>query len=138
VTVGATAAGFVYLYDNGNNVAEVFVPTSGDAGVALPDAGDGGLPGFLFTGGVQAIEAHAINDDTGGIGGVGVVLLYSNGLSFAYVDANGATHLGPSSVIAHTYALGDQINITNFGGSFGVSLYSAATQSTQLAASGCQ
>jgi hypothetical protein len=58
---------------------------------------------------------------------VGVALLYATGLSFAYVDANGATHVGPLSVIPHTYAAGDQIYITNFGGSFGLSLYSAAT-----------
>jgi hypothetical protein len=83
------------------------------------------------------MNGHAINDDTGGIGGVGVALLYTNGVSFAYIDADGATHFGPSSILAHTYAAGDQVNMTNFGGSFGLSLYSAATQSTQIAASGC-
>ena len=135
VTVGATAQGFVYLYDNGSSVAEAFVPTSADAGAVVSDAG---LSGFTFTGAIGAYEAHAINDDTGGLGGVGVALLYSNGLSFAYVNADGVAHVGPLSVIAHTYAAYDQVNITNFGGSFGLSLYSAATQSTQMAASGCQ
>jgi hypothetical protein len=137
-TVAATAQGFVYLYDTGSAVAEAFVPTSGDAGVVLPDAGDAGLSGFTFTGAIRAIDAHAISDDTGGAGGIGAALLYPNGLSFAYVNADGATHVGPLSVISHTYAVGDQFNITNFGGSFGVSLYSAASQSTQMAASGCQ
>jgi hypothetical protein len=135
VTVGATAQGFVYLYDNGSSVGEAFVPTSGDAGAIVPDAG---LGGFTFTGAIGAYEAHAINDDTGGLGGVGVALLYANGLSFAYVNADGVAHVGPLSVIPHTYAGYDQINITNFGGSFGLSLYSAASQSTQMAASGCQ
>jgi hypothetical protein len=157
VTVAATAEGFVYIYDvpsnavvSPNTVEEVFVRTSGDAGVALPDAGDAGVQtgvnpptmGYNFTGfkftGVTANNGHAISDDTGGAGGVGVALLYSTGLSFAYVNANGMTHVGPISVIAHTYAADDQINITNFGGSFGLSLYSAASQSTQMAASGCQ
>jgi hypothetical protein len=41
------------------------------------------------------------------------------------------------SVIANTYAADDEINITNFEGSFAVSLYSSASQSTQVAASGC-
>jgi hypothetical protein len=160
VTVAATAEGFVYIYDvpsnsnpansTPNSVLEVFVPTSGDAGVVLPDAGDAGVQtgvnpptmGYDFTGfkftGVTANNGHAISDDTGGAGGVGVALLYSTGLSFAYVNANGTTHVGPTSVIPHTYAADDLINITNFGGSFGLSLYSAASQSTQMAGSGCQ
>jgi hypothetical protein len=137
VTAGATANGFVYIYDNGSGVAEVFVPTSADAGIVLPDGGPTALSGFNFTGAIHAMNGHAINDDTGGIGGVGVALLYTNGVSFAYIDADGATHFGPSSILAHTYAAGDQVNMTNFGGSFGLSLYSAATQSTQIAASGC-
>jgi hypothetical protein len=137
-TVAATAEGFAYFYDNGNSVAEVFLQTSGDGGVLLPDAGDAGLPGFTFTSSTGANDGHAINDDTGGLGGVGVALLYPNALSFAYVKADGKTHVGPSSIIPHTYAAGDQINITNFGGSFGLSLYSTASHSTQMAASGCQ
>jgi hypothetical protein len=136
VTVGATAEGFVCVYDNGGlGVAGAFVPTSADAGAVISDAG---FSGFSFTGSMQAKDAHAINDDTGGPGGVGVALLYANGLSFAYVNADGVTHVGPTSVIAHTYAAYDQLNISNFKGSFGLSLYSAASQSTQMAASGCQ
>ena len=137
VTVAASTEGFVYIYDgNGNAPSEAFVPTSGDAGVVLPDAGYAGLAGFTFAGGA-AIDVHAIGDDTGGIGGVGAAMLYSTGLSFAYVNADGTTHVGPSSVLPNTYAAGDQINIMNFGGSFGLSLYSAAMHSTQMAASGC-
>ena len=109
-----------------------------DAGVVASDASDAGFAGFTFAGGLQAIDAHALNDDTGGHGGVGVALLFPTGLSFAYVDADGLTHTGPLSVIPQTYKAGDQVNITNFGGSFGVSLYSAASHSTQMAASGCQ
>jgi hypothetical protein len=136
VTVAATPEGFVCVYDNGGSgVAEAFVPTSADAGAILSDAG---LSGFSFTGSMQAKNGHAINDYTGGPGGVGVALLYPNGLSFAYVSSDGVTHVGPTSVIAHTYAAYDQINITNFKGSFGLSLYSAASRSTQMAASGCQ
>ena len=84
------------------------------------------------------VHGHAISDATGGPGGAGVALLYSNGLSFMYVNTDGTTHLGPSSVFAHTFADGDVMNIMNFNGSFGVSLYSAASHSTQTAASGCQ
>jgi hypothetical protein len=138
VTVAASAQGFIYIYDNASAVSEVFLPTSGDAGVLLPpDGGDAGLAGFTFTGAVHAYDAHAINDDTGGPGGVGVALLYATEVSFAYINADGLTHLGPSSVLPHTYVDGDLMNITNFDGSFGVSLYSATDHSTQLAASGC-
>ena len=132
-TVAATAQGFVYLVDQGG-VLERFIPTLG-ASVALPDNDAAAVAGFTFAGGVRAWNGHAISDDTGGLGGVGVALLYPDGLSLAYVSADGTTHSGPLSVIAHTYVNGDQINITNFGGSFGLSLYSAASQSTQMAAS---
>jgi hypothetical protein len=135
-TVAAVADGLVYLYSNGNAVSERFVAISGDAGAASLDASDAGLSGFTFAG-IGALDVHAISDDVSGPGGVGAAMLYPDGLSFSYVDADGATHVGPSSVIAHTYAPGDVFNISNFRGSFVVSLYSAATQSTQVAASGC-
>jgi len=113
------------------------VPTSADAGAILPeDGGASALGGFTF-GGVGAFDAHAINDDSSGPGGVGVALLYPTGASFGYINADGMAHVGPLSVIAHTYAPGDELNIANFGGSFSLSLYSVQTQSTQIAASGC-
>jgi hypothetical protein len=110
-----------------------------DAGATagIVDGGDASTYStFSFPGAIHAIEGRALSDYAG-VGGVGVATLYANGLSFAYVNADGMTHIAPSSVIAHTYAGGDQINISTFGGSFGVSLYSTATQSTQMAASGC-
>jgi hypothetical protein len=138
VTLGATAQGMVYLYDDVTNVSGVLVPTSADAGATagIVDGGDT-YASFTFPGAIHAIEGRALSDYAG-VGGVGVALLYANGLSFAYVNSDGITHLAPSSVIAHTYGAGDQMNITTFGGSFGLSLYSATAQSTQMAASGCQ
>lgn len=138
VTVGATAQGLVYVYDGVTSVGEALVPTSAGGGPSAPPGdGDAGYAGFTFPGAIRAIEGRALDDDTGGPGGVGVALLYANGASFAYVDADGLSHVPPSSVIAHTYVAGDQINITNFAGSFGLSLYSSAAHSTQMAASGC-
>jgi hypothetical protein len=140
VTIGATAQGMVYLYDDVTNVGGLFVPTSSDAGATagIVDGGDASsYAGFSFPGAIHAIEGRALSDYAG-VGGVGVTLLYADGVSFAYVNAGGVTYSAPSSVIAHTYAAGDQVNITTFGGSFGVSLYSSAAQSTQMAASGCQ
>jgi hypothetical protein len=139
-TIGATKQGIVYLYDDVTGVNEVWVPTSADAGptAGIVDGGDASsYTGFSVPGAIRAIDGRALSDDTGGAGGVGVALLYANGLSFAYVNSDGVSHVAPSSVIAHTYAGGDQINISNFGGSFGVSIYGGATHSTQMAASGC-
>jgi hypothetical protein len=143
VTVAGTAQGFVYFYDNLGppGVIEAFAATSGDAGVIEPssDGGDGGaFPGFSFTGAVRANAARAIGDDTGGVGGVGVGLLYSNSVSFAYVNPDGAGHQGPNTVFAHAYASGDKVSMTNFNGSFVVSLYDSAAHLTRVAASGCK
>ena len=141
LTVGGTAAGFVSFFNEAGTTYEVFVPTSGDGGVVggVPDAGavDGGgsaFAGFSYTS--TATAAHAISDDTGGAGGVGTVLLEANGASFLYVTADGTKHLAPSTVISA--AGGTQVAITNYHGSFGVSLYQAGTHGTQMVASGCQ
>jgi hypothetical protein len=141
-TAGGTPAGLVALYDQ-SGIAGTFVPVSADGGVSatqpIPaDSGlDGALPGFHFAGAKVANTARALNDDVGGQQGVGVAILYNDGVAFAYVNADGLTHVGPNDVFAHTYANTDFVNITNYGGSFGVSLYASATHATQMAASGC-
>ena len=137
LTVAGTSAGFVTFYDQAG-VAETLVPVDSSGNVAAATGADAGvLPGFHFTGTKTAEYGRAINDDVGGVGGVGLALLFDEGVSFAYVEADGLKHEGPSSMIPHSYASGDQMNITNFAGSFGVSLYSAAAHSTQMAATGC-
>ncbi|HEV3193110.1 MAG TPA: hypothetical protein VGY54_21530, partial [Polyangiaceae bacterium] len=132
-TVGGTATGFVNLFDNGGAVYAVFVPTSGDAG-ATGDAGDAGFPGFSFAS--TATTAHAISDDTGGTGGVGAVLLESSGATFLYVKSDGTSHILNSTVL--NSATGAQVAITNYHGSFAVSLYDGTKHATQVIASGCQ
>ncbi len=138
ITAGGTAAGFVVFYSQGG-VQETFIPVGADGSVAATQAVDAGaLSGFHFAGSKAAVSGRALNDDVGGIGGVGVAILYQDGVAFAYVNPDGITHVGPTSVLAQTYASGDYVNISNFGGSFGVSLYSKQNHSTQLAGSGCQ
>jgi hypothetical protein len=143
VAVGGTSNGFVYFYDNAqtNTVSEAFVPISADGGVVggfSDGGGDGGFPGFSFPGAMRASAARAIADGPGGSGGVGIALLYQNGVSFAYVNADGVTHVGPSSLFVHDLAGSDEVSLTNVAGSFVVSLYDSAAQSTQVVASGCQ
>jgi hypothetical protein len=144
VTSGGTSAGFLAFYDQGG-IAATLVPVSPDGVVGAPGGLDGGaLPGFHFTGTKQAVYARAINDDVGGAGGVGLAILYNDGLAFAYVSADGLTHVGPASVISHAYdgagagGTPDYISISNFAGSFAISLFSHSEKKTFLVASSCQ
>jgi hypothetical protein len=134
IAVAGTSAGLLAFLDDAGTAA-VLVPVASDGSVPVTSNADAGaLPGFRFPGTKSAVSGRALNDDVGGVGGVGLALLYNDGASFAYVLADGSTHLGPGSVISHAYTSGDTIEITNFGGSFGVSLYSAQSHSTQMAA----
>jgi hypothetical protein len=141
ITAGGTPQGFVAFYAD-NGVDETFVPATADGGVSAAFPSDGGDAGALstvhFSGNKPAVYAHALNDDVGGANGVGVALLFQDGVSFAYVNSDGLTYVGPDSVLPHAYTAGDFLNISNYGGSFGLSVYSSATQSTQVVASGCQ
>jgi hypothetical protein len=145
-TIGGTSAGFVYLYDvqTGGGVGELLLPMNADGGIPLAQGSDAGLPGFKFPGTKAAVVALAASDDGGGAGGVGVAILYQDNVSFAYVNADGTTHVGPSTVFSHAYTAGngwiagDYIQVNNAGGSFGVSQFNSASHSVQAAATGCQ
>jgi len=141
VAATGTPQGFIAFYDNRAGVAELFLPTSPDAGVLSPPNSDGGdagsYAGFTFSGNAVANTARAISDDTGGAGGAGVAVLFPDGASFAYVNADGLTHTGLGTVISNTYAAGDMVTLSNFRGSFVVSLHSTASTSTRAVASGC-
>jgi hypothetical protein len=149
LTVGGTTMGFASFFHQAGTAYGVFVPTSDngvvavDAGVgadAGDDAGDGGTaPAPAFTGfsfPSTAVTAHAISDDTGGQGGVGVVLLEGNGASFLYVTADGSHHVAAGTEISS--ASGSQVAITNYRGSFSISLHDNAKHSTQASVSGCK
>jgi hypothetical protein len=144
IAAGGTGAGFVTFYDlySQGGIGETFVPVAADGTVALAQGLDGGATqGFQFPGTKTAVYARALNDDNGGAGGVGLAILYNDGVAFAYVNADGLSHVGPASIIAHTYVggdLGDYLNIANFAGSFAVSLFSKTAHSTQVVASSCQ
>lgn len=71
----------------------------------------------------------------GGAGGMGAVFLEQNGASFLYVKSDGATRLSTGTVISSSS--GGQVAISNYHGSFAVSLYETATHSTQVVASEC-
>ncbi len=140
MSVGGTAAGFVSICADGATVHEFFSPISGDAGV-VGGPGDplldgGTFPGFTFASTAQG--GRTISEDPSGAGGVGVALLERSGVSFLYINGDGVTHVGPTTVFSHAYAAADQIALTSTGGSFGVSLFDSAGHSTMMAASGCR
>ena len=139
--VGGTTGGFLCLYNGGATVFGTFVPTTG-SGNALADAGapaDGGDAGAAslatFSFPSNAGVGQAISDDTGGAGGMGAVLLESNGANFVYVTADGSKHFVVGTVL--TSANGAEVAIANYHGSFTVSLYDRVVHSTQMIASGC-
>jgi hypothetical protein len=143
VSTGGTTNGLVALFNiNGSTVNGAFVPTSGatsvltDAGTTV-DAGDAGIAGRFtdFSIVSNATSAKMVSDDTGGLGGVGAVLLESNGADFIYVTANGSKRLASGTVISSANTA--EVGLSNYLGSFAISLYDSATHATQVAASGC-
>jgi hypothetical protein len=148
ITVAGTSSGFVTFFTSGGDTGyEIFAPTSGDGGVPgtpvpVVDGGEAGLTAptgsssFSFPS--TASFAHAINDDTGGAGGVGVVLLDVDGADFFYVNADGVQHQVIDGLISA--AAGSQVSITNYHGSFGISLFpsSPTDNSTQIVGSTCK
>ena len=102
-----------------------------DAGA--PDAGLPPLKKFSFTS--TATTGKMINDDAGGAGGVAAVLLQNDGAAFVYVTADGSKAQDQGTVISA--AGGIQADISNFQGSFVVSLYNGTTHAAQATVSSC-
>jgi hypothetical protein len=67
---------------------------------------------------------------------VGAALLEPNGANFVFVTADGAKHSVTGTVL--TSANSAQVAISNYRGSFAVSLYDRVLHSTQVTSSGCQ
>ncbi|HZL17957.1 MAG TPA: hypothetical protein VFG23_09450, partial [Polyangia bacterium] len=128
---------------NNATVNGAFVPTSGatsvltDGGADVDAGGDAGIAGRFtdFSIVSNASSGKMVSDDTGGLGGVGAVLQEPNGASFIYVLANGSKRLASGTVISSAH--GAEIGLSNYLGSFAVSLYDSTTHATQVVASGC-
>ncbi len=143
VAVGGTAQGFVYFYEDTSTspgVVEAFLPTSlADAGFGgTPDGGDAStLKSFTFTGDLPASYGVAASDGPGGAGGVGIGLVYQSEVEFAYVAADGSLAAPAGQVFSYAMGTEGTFYVSNFGGSFVVSLYDTSTHTTQAAVSGC-
>jgi hypothetical protein len=135
VQAAGTAAGFVTLYESGGFADEVFVPAANGV-VSPPTPADGGDAG-MFTGFSVATTAsyvQMISDDPAASGGVGAALLETDGATFLYVSPDGSKH---NVVTAVSSPKGTWVAITNYHGSFSVSLHEATTHTTKMVASGC-
>ena len=137
VSCAGTTSGFVAMFTSGGSVSGAFVPLTGmnsvisDAGI--PDAGLPPLKTFSFTS--TATTGKMINDDSGGGGGAAAVLLQNDGAAFVYVSADGSKAQDQGTVISA--AGGIQADISNFQGSFVVSLYNGTTHAAQATVSSC-
>jgi hypothetical protein len=142
VAVGGTTKGFVGMFTIPSAVAVTFVPLSGPGAVIVDggalDAGDGGLPPLkMFSFSSTAGTGKVISDDTGGAGGVGAVLLESDGASFVYVISDASKPPNTEGTVLSS-SNGTQAGISNYRGSFVVSLYSGPSHSAQATVSSCQ
>jgi hypothetical protein len=139
--VGGTTQGFVSLFIISGGVGGSFVPLTG-AGDVIVDGGlgkigvDGGLPPLkTYSFSATASTGKIISDDTGGAGGVGAVLLESDGATFVYVLADGSKLFNEGAVISDS--AGYEVNITNYHGSFAVSLFDNTNHYAKATVSSC-
>jgi hypothetical protein len=142
IAVGGTTQGFVSMYQVGGGINGAFVPLSG-AGDVIVDGGigkiggDGGLPALkTYSFPSTAGTGKLISDDAGGAGGVGMALLENDGATFFYISADGSKPYNEGTVISDGSA--GQVNISNYQGSFVVSIFDTATHGGKAVASSCQ
>jgi hypothetical protein len=138
--VAGTSQGFVTVYNgtsslNAGSLLATFVSNSasGDAGVPV-----GATHSFLGGRGYAGYwSADGRSDGTG----AGFAVLYPDGsVSFLYFNADGSTHSSPQIAMyqPNLASNGDEVKLTNFGGTFAVSLYSSAEHLTRMVASICK
>jgi hypothetical protein len=140
VAVAGTSQGFVTVYDgnsssNQDSLLATYVSNaaSGDAGVPVGAT-------YAFPGGPPPRDILALGGSSDGAG-AGFGVLYPNGsVSFLYFGADGSPRGNPQTVLyqANPTGDGDEVQVTNFGGTFAVSLYSTIKHSTQVVATTCQ
>ncbi|HVV49043.1 MAG TPA: hypothetical protein VHO06_05245, partial [Polyangia bacterium] len=139
--VGGTGRGFIAMYTSGGSIDGSFVPLAG-AGDVLVDGGigqvgvDGGLPPLkTFSFSSTASTGKIISDAPDGAGGVGTVLLENDGAAFVYVTADGSKVYNEGAVISDGAAT--EVGVSNYHGSFVVSLFDGTTHAAQASVSIC-
>ncbi|HEY6476550.1 MAG TPA: hypothetical protein VI456_08190, partial [Polyangia bacterium] len=142
VAVGGTTQGFVGMFLVGGGVGGAFVPLMG-AGDVIVDGGlgmiggDGGLPALkTYSFPSTASTGKMVSDDAGGAGGVGMALLESDGATFFYVTADGSKLYNEGTVVSDGSA--GEVNVSNYHGSFAVSVFDTAAHAGKAIVSNCQ
>jgi hypothetical protein len=137
VSVAGTSQGFVAVY-NGSSTASVasllatFVSNSasGDAGAPVGAT-------HAFPGGPAYVGPWSVRGSSDGTG-AGFAVHYPNGsVSFLYFGGDGSPRGTPQTVLYQQEPTNayDEVLVTNFGGTFAVSLFSSTERSTQVIAS---
>jgi hypothetical protein len=141
MSVAGTSQGFVAVYngtdsgDGGTNAASVLatlVSPAGGLGATYNFTG-----GFAF--GATSHNVDAIRGAGDGMG-AGFAVFYPDGSErFLYVSGDGTKPVNPQPVLQQANPAGDsdEGHLTNFAGSFVLSLYSNAEHLTRVAATGC-
>jgi hypothetical protein len=137
VSVAGTSQGFVAVY-NGSSTASVasllatFVSNSasGDAGAPVGAT-------HAFPGGPAYVGPWSVRGSSDGTGAGFAVHYYNGSVSFLYFGGDGSPRGTPQTVLyqQEPTTAGDEVLVTNFGGTFAVSLYSNTEHSTQVIAS---
>ena len=141
VAIAGTDQGFMAVYPGtsstkANSLLATFVSTSLPVDAGVSPAGTT----YSFPGGYPFPSPWATRGSSDGVG-AGFAVLYPDGsVSFLYFSGNGSGHASPQSVLtqANAASASDEVQITNFGGRFAVSLHSSAEHLTRVVASSCQ
>jgi hypothetical protein len=142
VAVAGTSLGFVAVYDgtssaNADSLLATFVSNSASGDAGIPVGTPYAFPGGRSYNNTGGSSARGSGDGTG----AGFAVLYPDGsVTFLYFGENGAPRGTPQTVLYQTNAAGqqDEVQVTNFGGTFAVSLYSSAEHLTRLVATTCR
>jgi hypothetical protein len=137
VAVAGTSLGFVAVYDGTSSLLATFVSNSASGDAGIPVGTPYAFPGGSSYNNTGGLSARGSSDGTG----AGFAVLYPDGsVTFLYFGENGAPRGTPQTVLYQTNAAGpqDEVQVTNFGGTFAASLYSSAEHLTRLVATTCR
>ena len=127
LAIGGTASGFVAIYDGQGDAGDV------QQAVAITPS-DAGAPTVSDPVRISAGTIHSIRASSDGVG-AGFLIEYGDGASFGYASAASPPDVHVTPVMQAGGS--DPINISSFGGRFGLFLYSSQAQTEYGVATGC-
>jgi hypothetical protein len=127
LAIGGTASGFVAIYDGQGDAGDV------QQAVAITPS-DAGAPTVSDPVRISGGTIHGIRASSDGVG-AGFLIEYGDGASFGYASAASPPDVHVTPVMQAGGS--DPINISSFGGRFGLFLYSSQAQTEYGVATGC-